>query len=207
MSGPVVNMQSVMNLSYKSSAMLSHPRPADFEAMKARSKLGKPLYLSKSALRESIQRLLVPSKDYIEQKKNCDCGPTKQSIAEKLARKGEQEFVKRVRLGSMPQAKKIALLNFYNEQMDKVKFTRASVVKIKSNAAREDQLNLTILDTHNEQYEQIKERTRKEELSHSVPQLKRSNSKYLSQRFELMAFKGLDKVCHTNLHGSKQEIE
>ena len=71
---PVINMQSVMNLSYKSAKSIRHPKPPDFQNMRARAAQKKDLYLKRSDLRNQVLKLLVPNKDEIERQKSCDCG-------------------------------------------------------------------------------------------------------------------------------------
>ena len=72
---PVISMQSVMNLSYKSSKSLNHPKPDNFSKMQERAAIGHDIYLNKADLRNSITKHLVPSKKQLEDKIKCDCGP------------------------------------------------------------------------------------------------------------------------------------
>lgn len=81
--------------------------------------------------------MLVPNKDEIEKTKNCECGPTRVSKAQQRKNMSHFEWGKRIRLEAIPNTKKIELMDFYNKKLKEVKFTRNSVVVIKSNGSRE----------------------------------------------------------------------
>ena len=61
----VINMQSVMNLSYKSAKSIREPKPPDFKNMRVRYANKQDLYIRKTDLREQVLKLLVPTKDSI----------------------------------------------------------------------------------------------------------------------------------------------
>ena len=50
--GLAISMQSVMNLSYKSSRMVNYQKPPKFEQIYDRAKKNKELYLKRSDLRD-----------------------------------------------------------------------------------------------------------------------------------------------------------
>ena len=85
-SEPVINIMSVQNLPYnrknKLGSSSSYLSPEKFEVMKVRAKNNSELYLRKTDLKESLQKLLVPNKEAIEKQINCECGPSKLSIAQ-----------------------------------------------------------------------------------------------------------------------------
>ena len=62
MNQPVISMMSVMNLSYKN-RRARRDYPANFEEMQDRAKKCKDLYRTRSEMRQSLTRLLVPAMD------------------------------------------------------------------------------------------------------------------------------------------------
>lgn len=59
------------------------------------------------------------------------------------------EWGERIRLEAIPNTKKIELMDFYNKKLKEVKFTRNSVVMIKSNGSRADKMNISLLKRRN----------------------------------------------------------
>ena len=55
------------------------------------------------------------------------------------------EWKKRNKIEGISSQKQIELRDFYSNQLQKVKFTRNSVVVIKSNSTRQKQINMPIL--------------------------------------------------------------
>ena len=98
-------------------------------------------------------------------------------------------------------------MKVYNDQLRTVKFTRASVIVHKSNSQREKQINIAVLNRRDSNHERNKEEKEKRELSQSIPLLKKSDSTYLKKRFQLNAYKGIDKVRTKKLFGTKKDVE
>lgn len=81
--------------------------------MQARAKLGKSVYLKKTALRDSMNRFLVPSKDFIDSQSRCECGPQNAFTPQVKEQQGKNKFAERINLDSISKTKKIELLDFY----------------------------------------------------------------------------------------------
>ncbi len=91
-------MQSVMNLSYKSSKSINHPKPANFDVMCERSAIGQSIYHNRLDLRDQITTHLVPHKKQLFEKIKCDCGPIKVSKRVERNKQNKSEFNQRCKL-------------------------------------------------------------------------------------------------------------
>lgn len=155
-----------------------------------------------------MNRFLVPSKDQIESQAKCDCGPVNLYTQEALKRRADHDFADRIPLDSIAEKKRIELLDFYNKQMTKVKFSRENVMKQKSNTERGQKIGgAQDLVTRDPNQEKISQYFKKKVLQAEVPKMKKSDSGYLRKRFELFQARGIEKVQRSNGHGSSTQIE
>ena len=109
-------------------------------------KLNKDIYSNKSELRESMQRLLIPSKDAILELKSGQSGPHKLSKSQAKIKQTRDEWSSRVNLETISENKMMDLVDFYNSQLSKVKFTRNSISLIKSNSKKNLHNNVNMFE-------------------------------------------------------------
>lgn len=55
------------------------PKPSNFSSMKARYKINKSVYSTRTEMQDTMHRFLVPQKDKIDKMIGCECGPDKQT--------------------------------------------------------------------------------------------------------------------------------
>ena len=99
------------------------------------------------------------------------------------------------------------LVDFYNNQLRKVKFTRNSISLIKSSSNQNLQTNLNTFERIDPLQKRLQEEYEREQINQKMPYLKKSDSSYLKTRFQQLENKGLDRVARKNVLGTKAEIE